>query len=711
MVMNRFVVGVLAGLVMAAVAAVPAAGAPATHTSEPPARESRRTAVAERLPTGPGTFVATPGERPQRDSVTSLLTGVATHRDLDAWLGSIATAITATSGGPVATATAPQAGEDPDEPVEDVPYSGRFAETYPAGDLDGDGHGDVVTYHWDVQTWRAVLEGRRGDTGALLWERAEDADGGLAWPLGHDLSGDGTADLLVFDLEILTDNLADCDWEDDECWSQPWEATFAWTVGLVSGSDGQAVWTRSLDGWIMETVTETSGSPAPMVTEDQYSYGVDGENLDVLPFVGDLDGDGLPEVILNAIDVSERFSGADTYVGTPLANVGSWQGGYELESTTRVNVIEAGGTTERVLASAAGGRVALLWPLDQPDGSSDAVWEHSLYPETRFECVYADAVEHCPVEEYGEDAVELVLLDGQTFTEEWSTSIGGYGLAWPAGGDLDADGRNDLVAWTLDFESFEDRTRPLSGATGQPLWDDGIVIRDVLTVGPLNSAAGDDVIAIDFPEPPDPLEEAPFTVAFQRRDGRTGALLHETRYTATSEETDDGWSDQLLYATAGADGTGDGAPDLTVGTITLTEHETEDSYWFEISSSSAVAESGASGEPLYTTAGDGLLLLGMADDFDGDGLAEAAEEIILSGEAEETVTLTTRRLTDTGALWTDEATGAFVFHTWGGDVDGDGASELYRHVDSVDAGRRVSTLVTALDGPSGATRWSLTSRE
>lgn len=716
---NRVVAGLLAGVVMLSLIAGPAAGSPAADRTVQRDRASSMAAAAQelddRLPAG--SFTTAPGQSGHA-SVTDILTGARNRRDLGRWLGAIADAIKATSGADVAVA-APRStsdhDDDEDEDAEPVAYGGSWAETYPAGDLNGDGHGDVVTYHIDLDTWTVSLEAASGDTGAVLWERAEGADGGLAWPLREDLTGDGAHDLLVFSLEILSDTFDDC-WEsdDEDCWDEPWEATFRWTVGLISGPDGATAWLRDFDGWIRESYSEPGSSdPVAVGVDEEFTYEIAGENLDIVPFVADLDGDGTSEVILNAIDFADRFTASETFVRSPAGSAGRWEGGWSLVAATRVSVIDETGTDVRHLEDTGAGRIALLWPMTHPDGAADAVWERSLYPDTNHECVYTTILlylAHCPTDEYGDPSFEIAVLDGRTFEQRWARTVEGYGGAWSMGGDLDADGRNDLATWSYDAETWEGRAEPLSGATGEALWGDDVVVRDVMATGRLNAAPGDDVIAIDYDESyQESTDTYTITVHFQRRDGATGALLGQTSHSAQDRPADGGWDVEYLYATVGADGSGDGAMDLTVGKIVLEIREmdsgSDDEYWFTIrwGDASAVAESGATGEQLHTFANDGFGMLLMAEDFDGDGLSEVVEAAYSYGDEDATASFAPVRLTDTSPLWTDMASGAYVFHTWG-----DGG--VYRHVDSLDQSHRFSTLVTALDAATGTPRWTLTSR-
>jgi hypothetical protein len=728
MVSKRVVVGVLAGVLMMSLIAGPAAGRPQTDRMPASDRAARVAAALqdgrEGPPAGPGTFSALPGQPGGRTTVTEILTGVRNRRDLGNWLGGMADAITATSGATVAIAAPRTDGDgeavaaaDEDE-TEFIPYSGSWAFAYPAGDLDGDGRGDVVTYHYDLETWTVSLEAARGDNGAVLWARDDDADGGLAWPLQEDLTGDGVADLLVFSLDILTDSFDEC-WqsdEDEDCWNNPWEATFTWTVGLVSGRDGSTLWTRGLDGWIRESINgRDSSDPVAVGMDEEFSYEFAGENVYVLPFFADLDGSGTPEVILNAMDVADRFTATDSFVHAPVARVGRWEGGWELVSATRASVIDGTGAQLHQVEQAGPGRISLLWPLVHPDGTADVVWERAVYADTYQECVYADLagdLEYCPVDEYGDGGFEVEVLDGGSFEPRWAKTVEAYGAVWPVDGDLDGDGHSDIVIWTLNWESWEDRADLLSGATGDALWDGDVRIRGVLAAGPLDNVPGDDVVAVDYDWVYDE-DSATYTmtVHFQRRNGVTGELLGQTSHTATDRPVDSGYDVEMLYATSGPDGSGDGALDLTVGKVVWQLREDEDDpdwFTFEFGDSSAVAESGATGEQLYAFADAGYRTLRMAGDFDGDGLTEAVQVGHDYDEGGATASFAPVRLVAGGAgpLWSDATTGDYVFYTWG---SGAGAA-AYRHVDTLSEANQWSTLVTALDGGTGAGRWSLTSR-
>jgi hypothetical protein len=730
---RRVLVGVLAGALMMSLLAVPAAGAPRSQRVADGDRDGRVAAAVqqgrERLPSGPGTFSTAPGQPGGRATVTEILTGARNRRDLGNWLGAMADAIAATSGAEVAVAasgtdrsggTVAAAGHDEGE-GEYVPYTGSWAETYPAGDLDGDGRGDAVTYHLDLETWTLSLEAVRGDTGAVLWQRDGRADGGLAWPLRQDLTGDGAADLLAFSLDILSDSFEEC-WEsgEEDCWNEPWEATFAWTIGLVSGRDGATAWSRNLDGWIRESFSGPAGStPVTVEVGEERIYEFAGENVDILPFVADLDGTGTPEVILNAIDFSERFTATGDAVRSPLGSAGRWEGGWSLDSATRVSVISGSGAELHQLFDGGAGRIAVLWPLEQPDGAADVVWERSVYGDTQHECVYVDVavdLEYCPTDDYGEDAFEVVVLDGASFEQRWAKTVDGYGTAWPLGGDLDADGRNDVAIWSIDWDTWQDRAELLSGATGAALWDEDVLIRGVLAAGPLDGAPGDDVVAVDYDDVYDDATDTyTTTVHFQRRNGATGALLGQTSHTAQDRAVDNGYDFEWLYATSGSDGSGDGALDLTVGKVVLEIREVEDEdeddpYWFtfRFGDSSAVAESGATGEQLYAFSNAGFGLLRMTGDFDGDGLSDAAQVAEGSDDEAATASFAPVRLAGgAGPLWTDAAGGDYVFYTWGAD---NGGAAAYRHVDTLSESNRWSTVVTALDGRTGTGRWSVISR-
>lgn len=141
-------------------------------------------------------------------------------------------------------------------------YAGRAVGS--AGDLDGDGHDDVlVTYQGD--TTEGPLSGAvrafSGATGALLWEQfgwADDALGLQALAIG-DQDGDGVPDIAV------------------SCSRSDLGALLAGYVRVHSGTTG-----RLLGLWL---------------AEEDYSGSSDGFGR-TLETIGDLNGDGRPELII-----------------------------------------------------------------------------------------------------------------------------------------------------------------------------------------------------------------------------------------------------------------------------------------------------------------------------------------------------------------------------------------------------------------------------
>jgi hypothetical protein len=342
------------------------------------------------------------------------------------------------------------------------------------------------------------------------------------------------------------------------------------------------------------------------------------------------------------------------------------------------------------------------------------VLERMTEPDVEVSCVYADVAvvyeEHCPTEEGGDPSFAVTLLDGQTMQQVWQREFATwYGSTWPVGGDLDADGVDDIEVM---LEGDEELTSTyLTTRDGTDLWSSP---DSFVAVGQLDDEPGDDLISAawsyDYEETPGGSETETETLTLQRHNGRTGTAWGEQTWTAKSifgNEERYSW----LYVIGGGDFDGDGAPDVTVNKVTYTivcDDEIEECTAAP-GASWGQAISGAEPRVLRRADSDGYIRLEPAADFDMDGRDEVARVTRDAFGGETRATFTPVRVADGAALWTTEATGYYFSVIPTGDLDGDGGPDVLRLFDTLDV-RRVQTSITALNGATGAASWAAVSR-
>lgn len=695
-------------LVLLVLLALPmnAAGA-ASRSSAGPRQAAALEAATAALAGAEGT-AAVGGRAADHASPTQALRAVRDHRDTGAWIDAIAGLVQERSGQTTTTSSS----ETVECCEEEEPYTGSWGGASSAGDVDGDGRDDVLAYSYDLEHGRVLLEARSGLDAAPRWERIMPGDDAIAWSLGSDVTGDGAVDVFELSLEVLDEQyVSDCEDEDDICYDESYSATFRWGLALLSGQDGSQVWARSIDGELSESWSMRWGSTAQVIESGEYNYTLKGTAVDVLPLFADLAGDSSHEFVLNTIDLDLQESGTEQWVYPGFAGAGVAEGSFTLDAVTTVDLVDAGsGVTVETFTEDSEGMIALMYPLQQADGD-DLVWERAILPDDEYRCVGIDAfvTGHGACTPRAEQpSTTITMLDRVSGDALWTAEFDGWGYSYPLGGDLDADGLQDLVVYAED-DTFA--ANFVTAASGETLWTDGV---DFIAVGPLDATPGDDLVTVayDFTETPptSPLDEEysyTETMTLERRNGVTGDAFLSESWTGSSSSSEDGFVYEFPYAAGGHDADGDDAPDITAGLVTISEQETDDDWVFTVSGRDSVAQSGATAATLYS-APDGPLIF-PASDFDGDDLTDIAQVDAAYGGDAETVTFTPIRMTDGAPLWTATGTGAWVGFGMGGDFDGDGGTDVLRFVDVVD-GSRVQTIITNLAGRSGLARWSFGTR-
>lgn len=707
---------VVACLVFAMLPLVPAAAATGGSSTRAGARQAALEQLAEQLPAD--ATVAVGGRVQQHRSVTEIFGEVRNHRDLGAWLGSVAE-VMARAGTPVTT-RGEEPGEDSDGAsesveVEEPDYTGSYADAGAAGDLDGDGGNDILAYHYSLEDDSVLLEARRGANGAPLWERRANGDDSLAAPAGSDVNGDGADDLLELSIDILDEEWKpDCpEGEEDSewgCWNGTYTVSYRWGLAALSGADGSQLWSKSYEGELTETSKESYKDTAEVVYEDTYEYSIKGTNVEVVPMLTDTDGNGVNELLVDVFDVEETEKGEGTFV-YPFVGAGMFAGSYGLDARMDAELLDAAtGAQSATFTEAAPGMYPFLYPIEQA-GGDDLVLERIVAPDEEYQCVIADAYVIYDGYCTGSDSkteFRLAVLDGVTHKETWSKTSEGWAASYPVGGDLDADGVSDLALFAEGDEDYT--TTFLAGATGAALWSADSM--EFVAVAPLDAKPGDDLVTAkySYDEPALPSEEDSYTetMTLERRNGATGTAWQSQNWTSTSSESESGYTESYAYAAGGPDGNGDGFEDITVGIVTFEIRETEEDYTFLISGSDGQAQSGPDASVLYE-APDGPMLFPTGD-FDGDGLGDLSLLADSYGDTGNAAWYRAVRMLDGVELWQTDAAADAVYFAEIENLDGDGAADLLQFVDVETTENHVSTDITLIDGTTGSPRWWFYSR-
>ena len=481
-----------------------------------------------------------------------------------------------------------------------------------AGDLDGDGLGDVVVLQYErppsayVATWKVIA--KKGIDGTHLWEESLVAAYMGASPMG-DLDSDGLNDVMVWQLEL--DAPAN---------------TMTAKVIAKKGTDGTHLWEESVSGiqcslWpfiagdldgdgVNDVVVQQSEyDPATSISTMRMiaKKGTDGTHLweETISAdgwlscemwalgAGDLDGDGLDDVIV----WQYRYNApTDTGMAKVIANKGIdgtrlWQ-----------DSISASGQSNCGMSALCAG------DLDG-DGLDDViVWQYkySASTDTRTAEVIANK---------GIDGTHLweesISADGDQYNCEIAPS------GWTA--DLDGDGLNDVTveAWKYDSQINMTTAGVMAtrGISGTHLWQESISASGERTCGmaafwarDLDGDGLDDVIVRqqECTPYPDMVTTAAKVIA---KKGINGTHFWEAE------------ADKWIWVGSGGDLNGDGKDDTLIGTS---------SKMYAIA-----CTQGSAWDPwVYDETEDGIIqkteaIQAVMDYFDGDITQAQAIEVIM----------------------------------------------------------------------------------
>jgi hypothetical protein len=600
------------------------------------------------------------------------------------------------------------AGHEDEPEAEPEEIEGTFAYASPVGDLSGDGLDDVLTYEVTLPEERILTRALTGTDGAELWalDLTDTADA-VGFPAG-DLDGDGAGDLVLASLRILTEHrFTFC--RRGGCWEES-RSTYEWTVGGRSGRDGRLLWSQAYPG------REHSRY---RFNDDDFEANLDATNVAVLPFASDdHDGDGGLDLVVDALDV--RLTAREERDTTLLVLAESSGEFQLRATTRAAVVSGASGAPIATRTAEEAPRIALLVPSGQlvGDATGDLLWEATVFTDSSYHCRQTLILEECddPVESFSV-AHDLEAIDGATFLPAWRAAEAGFldVFAFPLDADLDGDGAGELVRLEVHRgDRFFFRTTVLAGATGAPLWaaDDAHFFPFPVVAGTYDDALGADLLFATFLfEDDDP---GAITVELSRVDGVTGAPLFATRRVLRPVEGTHDETFGFAFVAPLGDTDGDGRDDVDLGALAEAfdyEFAPLDGGFSETRTSGSVAlvESAATGDEIHAFRREGFALLDPADDLDGDGRADVFDvtfpEDYFDEDAQRPVT--GLRLSPAAPLWTLSLEVFSEDLITAGDQDGAAGAELLLSELTV-ADSRASVTVTSLSGATAAPRWSFT---
>lgn len=559
-----------------------------------------------------------------------------------------------------------------------------------AGDLNGDRADDVVELRtrYDIETGEAIestLLARRGQDARRMWSRSLTAYDTIVIAPG-DLTGDRRADLLTLEL-FIEEGSFDGTCVELVCLSAG-AGRFRWLLELRSGMTGRPVWSRGYDSTVVQGIAD-----AFVPTEQLFAFGVAGvvtaTNAFVIPAIGgDHDGDGTPDVVMNAIDFGEAFGFGDAYNETALvfglADV-------IVTGTTAEIVRGRNGRViyERVMPVHPG--VAFLWPLGDAvgDATTDLVLEEVVIAGPIGGCVFAGGIEECPFA--NSVTVNAELLDGETFETAWTQSHGGpggYGFYLSVGGDADGDGKVDLIF--LSFGNDGDTSIMVSGASGEELWRRSGYVLGALGVDPSGTPL---MLAVE-----ETFDFSAWVFDLVRLDGRTGEEVSRTSH--RFEISGDWWEifilgELWLLPDADHDGVTDAFVQVTV-------------YAGPSVTVDSVVESGASGAELFTRHADRELFGIPLGDLDGSGSTDLLDVDVVYHRNSLDLGLGGTSLPDGAGMWNSllRLYPSFGFLDAGGDLDRDGGEDILISIFQ-ETPSRFESAIRAISGDDGDTVWQL----